>query len=158
MLSHRLGNDTRDSLVESIREDIIITWIFHISSKCFCCSDLHLIGDRFFPVFEYSGENPWEGQDIIHLVRIVRSTRTDDAHSCLFRDFWRDLGSRVRHREYDRVFPHSTCHICSEGTCRRYSEEYICSDDSISESTIDIGLIRKFEEFLFRDIESRAVS
>jgi hypothetical protein len=134
-LSHRLTYDIRHSFIESIWEDHIFCRIFHIARKCLCSRDLHLIGDRFFAVFQYSFEYPWECEDIVHLIRIVRATSTDDTYSCFFRYFWHDLRSGIRHGKYYSITHHSHSHIFSESSCCRHSDKYIGSHHRICEST-----------------------
>ena len=126
-----------------------------IDSTCegFGRSDLHIISDFLLPVFEDSLEETWKDENIVHLIRIVRSTRPDDPDSCLFRDFWHDLRGRIRHSKYDSVRCHRASHIEGESSCGRDTDKDISTDDRISKGSYDIFSVREFEEFLFRDIE-----
>ena len=126
----------------------------HGTGECERCSDLHLIGDRLLAVLEHSQEYSWKGENIVHLIRIVRSTRSDDANPCFMSHFWHDLRSGIRHRKDDRIMIHRPCHIERKGTSNGYSDEHIRSSDSISERSCTMFEIREFEKLLFRDIET----
>ena len=153
LLSHRLTYDICDSLIKCIRKNMICIHSFHVICEGFCCSDFHGISDRFFAISEHSLEYSWKGENIVHLIRIVTPTCSDDPDTRFMSDFWHNLRSRIRHRKDDRIMIHRACHIERECTSNGYSDEYIRTDHRINESSFTMFEIGEFEKLLFRDIE-----
>lgn len=152
-ISHRFTHHRCNSFIEWIWEDMFFIEISYIIRKCFSRANLHLICDFCFSILENSLKNPWKCENIVNLIWIIRSPSSYNPSSSSFRQFWHNLRSWIRHRKNNRIFCHRTYHIFRECSCGGYSEKYIRSYDRIRESSSFIFEIRKFEDFLFRNIE-----
>lgn len=149
LIFHRKCDHLSHSLIERIRKNLIFTWEFYIGCKRFCSSDFHGISNLTLMIPENSTEYSRKCEYIVHLIRIIRSSRSDNTGSSCSGQLWHDLWNRIRHCKYDRVTRHSTYHIFCECSCSRYSEKYISSYHSICKCTSFIFEIREYEEFLF---------
>ena len=113
-------------------------FVRHIFTSQFCesirTSDLHLVVDRTSIHVERTTEQIREAQNVVHLVRIVRTPRRNDCiltnGMCFFR---RNLWIRVRHRENNRVRRHACNHLGGHGTFGRNAQEHVSAIHRIRE-------------------------
>ena len=88
--------------------------------------NFHLIGDGGGAAVQCPTEDVGEAQDVVHLVRIVRTARGhDDVVAHAVRELGRDLGVGVRQREDHRALGHGGHHLGLEHVAGRQAQEHV---------------------------------
>lgn len=137
IILYRFCNLIGNTFIEGRRNYFFWSRVLNHICKILCSFKLHLITNMRDFILESSLKYSREYQDIIELIRIIRSSRRNDFCSstmCIFGHYFRIW---IGKRKYHRISMHSSYHILRQYSSGRNSYKYISSYNSFIEISFD---------------------
>ena len=134
MVNYGFAYNISNSWVKCFRKDINITYFIVWNKVCNskCSSKLHIFSYLSCTAFKSTLEDTRECNNIINLVREIRTSCTNNFCTSCLGNIRHNLWNRVSHCKYNCIFIHSLDHIGCNDVRSRNSDKYICTTECIS--------------------------